>query len=81
VDLLFKQVRVISVKDKNGNEVDRKNNQMQKLLLLAFDQVEIPLITKLIAMGEITITPTAEFISDDECVLNDLSLLLDILYA
>lgn len=81
VDLLFKQVRVISVKDKNGNEVDRKNNQMPKLLLLAFDQVEIPLITKLIAMGEITITPTAEFISDDECVLNDLSLLLDILYA
>ena len=81
VDLLFKQVRVISVKDKNGNEVDRKNNQMPKLLLVAFDQGEIPLITKLIAMGEITITPTAEFFSEDECVLNEQSLLLDILYA
>lgn len=81
VDLLFKQVRVISVKDKNGNEVDRKNNQMPKLLLVAFDQIEIPLITKLIAMGEITITPTAEFLSEDECVLNEQSLLLEILYA
>lgn len=81
VDLLFKQVRVISVKDKNGNEVDRKNNQMPKLLLLAFDQAEIPLITKLIAMGELTITPTAEFIGEDECVLNEKSILLDILYA
>lgn len=81
VDLLFKQVRVISVKDKNGNEVDRKSNQMPKLLLVAFDQIEIPLITKLIAMGEITITPTAEFFSEDECVLNEQSLLLDILYA
>lgn len=81
VDLLFKQVRVISVKDKNGNEVDRKSNQMPKLLLVAFDQTEIPLITKLIAMGEITITPTAEFLSEDECVLNEHSLLLEILYA
>ena len=72
---------MISVKDKNGNEVDRKNNQMPKLLLVAFDQGEIPLITKLIAMGEITITPTAEFFSEDECVLNEQSLLLDILYA
>lgn len=81
VDLLFKQVRVISVKDKNGNEVDRKSNQMPKLLLVAFDQIEIPLITKLIAMGEITITPTAEFFSEDECVLNEQSLLLEILYA
>ena len=54
---------------------------MPKLLLVAFDQGEIPLITKLIAMGEITITPTAEFFSEDECVLNEQSLLLDILYA
>lgn len=81
VDLLFKQVRVISVKDKNGNEVDRKSNQLPKLLLVAFDQEEIPLITKLIAMGEITITPTAEYFSDDECVLNESSILLEILYA
>ena len=81
VDLLFKQVRVISVKDKNGNEVDRKSNQLPKLLLVAFDQEEIPLITKLIAMGEITITPTAEYFSEDECVLNQDSILLEILYA
>lgn len=81
VDLLFKQVRVISVKDKNGNEIDRKSNQLPKLLLVAFDQEEIPLITKLIAMGEITITPTAEYFSEDECVLNEDSILLEILYA
>lgn len=80
VDLLFKQVRVLSIKDKNGNEVDSKTNQVPKIMLIAVDQEEIPILAKVIAIGDITITPTAEFFSDDECILYD-SLLLGYLYA
>ncbi|NTW91656.1 MAG: hypothetical protein HGA35_06990 [Erysipelotrichaceae bacterium] len=81
VDLLFKQVRVLSVKDKNGNEVDNKTNQIPKIMLIAVDQEEIPILTKVIAIGDITITPTSEFFSEDECILFESSILLGYLYA
>lgn len=80
VDLLFKQVRVLSIKDKNGNEVDTKTNQVPKIMLIAVDQEEIPILTKVIAVGDITITPTSEFFSEDECILYE-SVLLGYLYA
>ena len=76
VDLLFKQVRVLSIKDKNGNEVDNKTNQVPKIMLIAVDQEEIPILTKVIAVGDITITPTSEFFSEDECILFESSILL-----
>ena len=81
VDLLFKQVRVLSIKDKNGNEVDNKTNQIPKIMLIAVDQNEIPILTKVIAIGDITITPTSEFFSEDECILFESSILLGYLYA
>lgn len=81
VDLLFKQVRVLSIKDKNGNEVDSKTNQVPKIMLIAVDQEEIPILTKIIAIGDITITPTSEFFSEDECILYENSILLGYLYA
>ena len=81
VDLLFKQVRVLSIKDKNGNEVDPKTNQVPKIMLIAVDQDEIPILTKVIAIGDITITPTSEFFSDEECILYESSSLLGYLYA
>ena len=81
VDLLFKQVRVLSIKDKNGNEVDNKTNQIPKIMLIAVDQNEIPILTKVIAIGDITITPTSEFFSEDECILYESSILLGYLYA
>lgn len=81
VDLLFKQVRVLSIKDKNGNEVDPKTNQVPKIMLIAVDQDEIPILTKAIAIGDITITPTSEFFSDEECILYESSSLLGYLYA
>ena len=80
VDLLFKQVRVLSIKDKNGNEVDNKTNQVPKIMLIAVDQEDIPILTKVIAVGDITITPTSEFFSEEECILYD-SILLGYLYA
>lgn len=81
VDLLFKQVRVLSIKDKNGNEIDNKTNQIPKIMLIAVDQNEIPILTKVIAIGDITITPTSEFFSEDECILYESSILLGYLYA
>ena len=81
VDLLFKQVRVLSIKDKNGNEVNNETNQIPKIMLVAIDQNEIPILTKVIAMGDITITPTSEFFSDEECILYEESIVLGYLYA
>jgi Flp pilus assembly protein CpaB len=81
VDLLFKQVRVLSIKDKNGNEVDPNTNQIPKIMLVAIDQVEIPILTKVIAIGDITITPTSEFFSEEECILYESSIVLGYLYA
>lgn len=81
VDLLFKQVRVLSIKDKNGNEVDTNTNQIPKIMLVAMDQAEIPILTKVIAIGDITITPTSEFFSDEECILYESSIVLGYLYA
>lgn len=81
VDLLFKQVRVLSIKDKNGNEINNDSNQIPKIMLIAMDQSEIPLLTKVIAMGDITLTPTAEFFSDEECILYESSIILGYLYA
>lgn len=81
VDLLFKQVRVLSIKDKNGNEVNNETNQIPKIMLVAIDQIEIPILTKVIAIGDITITPTSEFFSEEECVLYELSSILGYLYA
>jgi Flp pilus assembly protein CpaB len=81
VDLLFKQVRVLSIKDKNGNEVDPNTNQIPKIMLVAMDQSEIPILTKVIAIGDITITPTSEFFSEEECILYESSIVLGYLYA
>lgn len=81
VDLLFKQVRVLSIKDKNGNEVNEESNQIPKIMLIAMDQNEIPILTKVIAMGDITITPTSEFFSEEECILYESSVILGYLYA
>lgn len=81
VDLLFKQVRVLSIKDKNGNEVNDESNQIPKIMLIAMDQNEIPILTKVIAMGDITITPTSEFFSEEECILYESSVILGYLYA
>jgi Flp pilus assembly protein CpaB len=81
VDLLFKHVRVLSIKDKNGNEVDPNTNQIPKIMLVAIDQAEIPILTKAIAIGDITITPTSEFFSEEECILYESSIVLGYLYA
>lgn len=81
VDLLFKQVRVLSIKDKNGNEINDESNQIPKIMLVAIDQNEIPILTKVIAMGDITITPTSEFFSEEECILYESSIILGYLYA
>ena len=78
---MFKQVRGLSIKDKNGNEVNQETNQVPKIMLIAVDQYEIPILTKLIAIGDLTITPTSEFISDEECILYEGSSLLGYLYA
>jgi len=79
VDVLIKQVRVIGVKDKNGEDVTHSGNQIPKILLLAIDQESIPAVTKLLAIGDITLTPTAYNEYETECVENETSLLWETL--
>lgn len=77
VDRLFERVRVLSILDKNGEELTSNPKQLPKLMLVAMHESYVPLLTKMMAMGSITITPTAYAHDEEECVLNPFSRLLE----
>lgn len=79
VDILLKQVRVVGLKDKNGEEVTHTGNQIPKILLLAVEQTYVPVLTKLLAIGDVTLTPTAYTLQESECVPNTESTLWSLL--
>jgi Flp pilus assembly protein CpaB len=81
VGLLLENVRVLAILDKNGQEVTDNPKQLPKLMLLAIHQDYVSLLTKLITIGELSITTTAEFNVEEECVLNLESPLLGFLYV
>jgi hypothetical protein len=79
VDRLFERVRVLSILDKNGEEITSNPKQLPKLMLVAMHESYVPMLTKMMAMGSITITPTAYVHDEEECVLNPFSRLLEYL--
>jgi Flp pilus assembly protein CpaB len=81
VDRLFMNVRVLGVLDKNGEALTNNPKQVPKIMLVAIHQDYVSILTKLIAMGELTITTTAGYDHESECVLNEDSPLLEFLYV
>ncbi len=81
VDRLFMNVRVLGVLDKSGEEITDNPKQIPKIMLVAIHQDFVSILTKLIAIGEITITTTAGYDYESECILNEESPLLEFLYV
>jgi Flp pilus assembly protein CpaB len=79
VDQLISHVRILSLKDKNGKDIE-KPTDLPKLMLIALDQQQVTVLTKAIRLGDLIITPSAKSDSDKESVLIEKTPLLKILY-
>jgi len=79
VDQLISHVRILSLKDKNGKDIE-KPTDLPKLMLIALDQQQVTVLTKAIRLGDLIITPSAKNDSDKESVLIEKTPLLKILY-
>lgn len=80
VDQLIGNVRILSLKDKNGKDL-QKASELPKLMLVALDQKLVPLLTKAIALGELILTPVYDQNDPKESILIENTQLLKVLYA
>ncbi len=82
VDLLFSKVRVLSVKDKSGNEITKvTSGKSPALVLLAVDTQTVAVLTKAVKIGKISlIASLQDYSTDIECILNTESSLWGYLY-
>ncbi len=79
VDRLIRNVRILSLKDKNGKELE-KASDVPKLMLIALNQDLVPILTKALELGDLIITPISKAESDQECVLVEGTSLIKALY-
>ncbi|MEI7668376.1 MAG: hypothetical protein WCI62_05240, partial [Erysipelotrichaceae bacterium] len=80
VDLLISQVRILSIKDKVGNEIKDNSKESPKLMLLAIQKDQVALLTKMLTLGDISFTATRYDGSTEESMLNQTSTVLKALY-
>ena len=76
VDLLISQVRILSIKDKSGNELKPSSKESPKLMLLAIQKDQVVLLTKLLTLGDISLTATPYDDATQESLLNPQSTVL-----
>jgi Flp pilus assembly protein CpaB len=79
VDRLISNVRILSLKDKNGKDLE-KATDVPKIMLIALDQELVPLLTKAIELGDLIITPISKDDTLEECFLIEKTPLLKVLY-
>jgi len=79
VDRLIANVRILSLKDKNGKDIE-KASDVPKIMLIALDQALVSLLTKSIELGELIITPISKNDTLQECILIENTTLLKVLY-
>lgn len=79
VDQLISNVRILSLKDKNGKELE-KATDIPKIMLIALDQKLVSLLTKAIALGDLILTPISNQNNEQESVLIENTALLEVLY-
>jgi Flp pilus assembly protein CpaB len=79
VDQLIGNVRILSLKDKNGKDIE-KPSELPKLMLVAIDQSLVSLLTKAIELGDLIITPSAQDNQNPESILILNTTLLKVLY-
>ena len=79
VDQLISNVRILSLKDKNGKDIE-KPTELPKLMLVALDQSLVSLLTKAIELGDLIITPSTQDEQKPESALIPNTTLLKVLY-
>ncbi len=79
VDRLIRNVRILSLKDKNGKDLDQATD-IPKIMLIALNQDLVPILTKALELGELIITPISKVESDQECILVEDTSLITVLY-
>lgn len=70
VDRLVSSVRIVGLKDKNGDDVDKTNDNLPKVILLAVTRDLLPALTKLEAIGEISLSASSYLFSEEESLVN-----------
>jgi len=79
VDRLIRNVRILSLKDKNGKELE-KATDLPKLMLIAINQDQVSILTKAIELGDLIITPCSSQSIESESILIEDTTLLKVLY-
>ncbi len=79
VDRLISNVRILSLKDKNGKELE-KATDYPKLMLIALNQDQVSLLTKAIELGDLIITPSSGQNADQESILIEGTALIKVLH-
>jgi hypothetical protein len=79
VDRLISNVRIMSLRDKNGKELE-KVTDLPKLMLIAINQDQVSILTKAIELGDLIITPCSNQSEESESILIEDTALLKVLY-
>ncbi len=66
VDRFISSVRIVGLKDKNGEDVNPSNENLPKVILLAVNRDMLPLLTKLEAIGDISLSASSYLINEEE---------------
>ena len=81
VDRLISAVRIVGLKDKNGDDVDERNENLPKVILLAVEQSLLPILTKLEVIGEISLSASSYLVEEQESMAHRDSSLWSLLSA
>lgn len=76
-DCLFTSVRILSIKDRKGNEVGHKDNMGASMITLAVDEKHIPYLSLATKLGAIELyAPSNTYDKNQEATLNEQSKVL-----
>ena len=81
VDRFISSVRIVGLKDKNGEDVDSQNENLPKVILLAVNRNILPLLTKLEAIGDISLSASSYLLNEEESFVHESTELWSVLNA
>lgn len=80
VDLLIKNVRILSLKDRNGIDMDNEKSQsVPYVITVALDKDQISILSSAAKVGTISFYASASYQDHAESVLNENSIILEYL--
>ncbi len=80
VDKLIGNVRILAIKDKQGIDVQDPKD-VPKYVLIAVEAGQIPVLTKAMALGELTLVPSIALAEEAESVANSTQRLWKVLHG